>query len=590
MRKASLRKRLIVLFALTSVLPILLLGLFSYYNIHKGLRENTEIMTKNNLAQVDNNLNIFIESYEDILYQIYTEDNMVIWTDNLSKEKDEAVTINQMRRFLSSLLYTKDYIRAITVITPAGNVITYEQMTPATYKSSWLPKFSISEDELYENVIQDYNTHIFSTEYGTNFANKDYYLFHIAHRIIDYHNLNKECGIAIISIDSDFLKNVCVNTAKESSAFNFIVDEKGRVISFGEDDGMIGKNISDMGKNENARLSDYLHFLKNDAGLSVQKEGVFLYHDEGLSWDIVNLADLNSLLLSQRRQMIIVLLLGLIIMAVVIFISTVMSQDLILSVKKVLGGMKKAEGGDLSVRIEGMESMPPEIADIAEGFNGTLEKLNEAVVSQREAEIMAMEAQINPHFLYNTLDTINWMAIDKDEYDISNAISALANILRYAIVNSNAEVFVEEEIEWLKNYIFLQQYRLKNKFSYNIDVTPDIKKAAIHKLLLQPFIENAIIHGLKNVDDALLSVAISKEGDKLKIAIEDNGSGIDSEVLSKINSGTYKKEGKSNGIGMNNAITRLEMYYGKRAQITISSVKTGGTRVEIKIPYSEKEV
>ena len=548
-------------------------------------------MTGNNLIQVDNNLNIWMESYEDLLYQIYTEDNMVLWVDKLMEGTDEAVTVNQMRRFLSSLLYTKEYIRAITIITPNHYVVTYEQMTPATYKSSWLGHFSMSQDELYSDVIKDYDAHIFSTEYGTNFANKDYYLFHMAHRIIDYRNLNKECGVAIISIDSDFLQNVCMNPILDSNAFNFIIDEKGRIISFGKEDGKIGTVVTDMEKSDPERKGDYIRFIKDETGNAVRTDGLYLYHDAELGWDIVNLADLRSLIYSQRRQLFIVLFLSLFLLAAVILISTGMSQNLVSSVGQIVDGMKQAQTGDLTVRIEKDPKMPLEIENIADGFNDTLSKLDEAIIRQREAQIVAMEAQINPHFLYNTLDTINWMAIDRDEYDISNAISALANILRYAIVNSNAEVSIGEETEWLKKYIYLQQYRLKNRFSCRIDVEPEVLTASIHKLLLQPFIENAILHGFdKNQTEAVLTVAIRKEKESLEITIEDNGSGIAPEVIEQINQGSYQQEGGKSGIGMKNAITRLVMYYGKQAEIELSTSTPHGTRVVIRIPYTEKGV
>ncbi len=591
MQKTSLRKRLIILFTVASIVPILILELYSYYNIRKGLRENTEIMTKSNLLQVDNNLNIWLESYEDLLYQIYTADDMVLWTDNLSRGIDEAVTTNQIRRFLSSLLYTKEYIRAITIITPDGDVVTYEQMTPATYKSSWLSNFSLSQQELYSEVIKDYSTHIFSTEYATNFATKDYYLFHMAHRIIDYRRLYKECGIAIISIDSDFLDNVCMNPVLESSAFNFLVDERGRVISFGNDNSKMGAEVTDMLKPDSTRKEDYLRFIREETEKPAGADGLYLFRDEELGWDIVNLADQRSLVYSQKRQLYMFLLLSILILASMILVSTGMSRDLISSVVNIVNGMKQAQNGDLSVRIEKDPGRPLEFENIAEGFNDTISKLNESINRQREAQIVAMEAQINPHFLYNTLDTINWMAIDRDEYDISNAISALANILRYAIVNSNAEVTVREETEWLKKYIYLQQYRLKNQFSCTIDAQPEVQNASIHKLLLQPFVENSILHGFdKNQSDPELKVGIQRNEDKLEVEIKDNGAGIDPAILDQFSRNEYGKEFKGSGIGMKNAITRLEMYYGNQADIEISAVSPHGTRVVIRIPYSEKEV
>ena len=579
MKKPSIKNRLIRTFILTSIIPILLIELFSLINISSALRENMRIMSGSSLGQLDNNLNISLESYEDLLYQIYTDDDMVKWIGNLDDGVDEAVTVNQMRRALSGLLYSKDYIRSISVITPGKTVVTYEQITPATYKSSWMDGFGLGTDGLYDDVIKDYDTHIYPTEFGTNFAQKDYYLLHIAHRIIDYRNLNRECGIAILSIDEELLQNACRSSVSGEKVFNFIVDGQGRIISFGTDTDRIGEVITDMTADEDKRRDDYALYYSKYAGVSDSSFGTYMIHDEKLGWDIVNVTDMSGLVTSQQRQ------LWLIIVAV--FLSTRMSKNLITSVGQIVDGMSQAQGGDLSIRIAKDEAMPSEIESIADGFNDTLEKLNDAIVRQQEAQIVALEAQINPHFLYNTLDTINWMAIDRDEYDISNAISSLATILRYAIVNSNAEVHVSEEAEWMKKYIYLQQFRMKNRFSCSIFVAPDVQNALIHKLLLQPFVENAIVHGFDNSDDkAALKFHIEKNKDTVEILIEDNGSGMDDELIDKINRGIYEESGS--GIGMRNAATRLEMYYRKEGRLRVEKGQPGGTRIIINIPYRTK--
>lgn len=590
MQKISLRKKLIRLFISTSILPIIILGVVSFFNITHALRENMEIMSKNNLQQTDNNLNIWLESYEDLLYQIYTDDAMATWVDNLDSGKDEAVTINQMRRFLSALLNTKEYIRAISIISPQGVVVTYEQMTPATYKSSWMDSFSLSKDKIYSDVIKDYSTHIYSTEYGTKFANKDYYLFHIAHRIIDYKKLDKECGIAIISIDEDFLQKVCRNSGEDTRTFNFIVDSNGRVISFGEDTGKIGTSITDMNSGEGQRIADYTSYYGKEKDHPMPDFTIYTYHDEDLGWDIVNATDMGNYVRAIRSQLAIILILGMAIVGIAIFVSLGMSKDIVSSVNDIVWGMEQAQEGDLGVRVKKDANMPLEIERIADGFNEMLAELNDAIRSQQEAQIVAMEAQINPHFLYNTLDTINWMAIDKDEYDISNAISSLATILRYAIVNSNAEVTIKDEIEWLKKYIYLQQYRLKNSFTCTFNVDQELQTAAIHKLLLQPFIENAIIHGFdKNQGDAKLELSIYRDDDII-IVIADNGSGMENKMISDINSGIYAEQGTESGIGMKNAATRLKMYYGNKGKLRVERNNPAGTRVIISIPYIQNTV
>ena len=584
MKKSSIKNRLIRTFILTSIIPILLIEIFSLVNISIALNENTRIMSGSSLGQLDNNLNISLESYEDLLYQIYTDDEMVGWVSDLDEGIDEAVTVNQMRRLLSGLLYSKDYIRSISVITPKQKIVTYEQIAPATYKSSWMDGFSLGVDGLYKDVSKDYDTHIYPTEFGTNFAKKDYYLLHIAHRIIDYRNLDRQCGIAILSIDEELLQNACKSSVQDEKVFNFIVDGGGRIISFGGDTQKIGEVITDMSADEKTRRDDYAAYYSEYSKTGASSFGTYMIHDEKLGWDIVNIADMSGLVSTQKRQLWLILLLGVGTIIVSVFLSTRMSRHLIISVGQIVDGMAQTQGGDLSVRIQKDENMPPEIESIADGFNDTLEKLNDAITRQHEAQIVALEAQINPHFLYNTLDTINWMAIDRDEYDISNAISSLATILRYAIVNSNAQVPVRDEAEWLKKYIYLQQFRMKNRFSCSIFVAPDVQEALIHKLLLQPFVENAIVHGFdKEKDGAVLRLLIEKNEDTIEILIEDNGPGMDDELIDRINSGIY--EGSGSGIGMRNAATRLEMYYRKEGKLRVEKGQPKGTRIIINIPY-----
>ena len=589
MKKTSLRNRIIRVFILTSMLPIIILGVFSYISMSVTLSRNTEMMSKSSLKQLDNNLNISLDAYEDVLYQLYTDDNMVKWVFQIDEGTNEAVAVNQMRRFMSSLLYTKDYIRAVTVITPKGELVTYEQMAPTTYKSSWMDNFSRTKEELYEDITKDNGVHLYPTEFGTNFAKRDYYLFHLAHRIIDYKSLTKDCGVVIVSVDEDFLKDICQNSSDDTRIFNFLVDDMGRIVTFGDEAKIIGTAVTDMNSPDETRLSDYDLFLKKNYPQLAKEASVFLMHDEKLSWDVVNVTNLSELSRLQQRQLFLIAIVGVLVMVVVVLLSTGLSANLVKSVHYVTGRMKQARNGDLSVRAEKDKAMPAEIETIADAFNDMMTKLNVALKNQQEAQIAALEAQINPHFLYNTLDTINWMAIDKDEYDISNAISALANILRYAIVNSNGEVTIKDEMEWLRKYIYLQQYRVKNSFSYNAFVEPDAQSAIVHKLLLQPFIENAIKHGFSpDQEDAKLSVYVNCTDRFLRITIEDNGKGMDPEVIDKINNRDFETLKGNTNIGISNVVTRLEMYYGKEGKMTAAPGTEKGSLIVIEIPLKKK--
>lgn len=595
MNKISLRKKIISLFILTSTMPIILLSLFTFYNTSSTLRKNTEMLTRTNLRQMADNMKISLESYEDLLYQIYTNDDVVKWVDNLNNEEDVAVTVNQLRRYLRGLLNTKDYIRSITVITDSGQLVTYDQLTPTTYDNSWMKNYSLQEADLYEQISSDNKTHILPTEFGTRFASEDYYLFHIAHRVIDYRALEKRSAVVIVSLDEQFLQDLMKSEQSDQtndSNYNYLVGERGRIMSY-IDKALISSTLFDQALEAEDRELYYADLAAKSDGFDPKYSSIYTYYDEELNWEIVHVTGQSAYLRGLNEQMLIIAVLSAVLLLLTILIVWRISGQLSDSVISVVGAMRKAEAGNLDVRVAIKDKMPIEIETIAQQFNNTLTKLKDALAKekeagekQRQAEIRALEAQINPHFIYNTLDTINWMAIDRDEFDISNAINTLATILRYAISNSNGTVTVRDEAEWLKKYVYLQQFRLKNKFSCQINIAPEILGFKIHKLLLQPFIENAIIHGFEGErEQSLLTVDMEKYQDKgIRITIADNGKGINEKVLMKINNKQTLAIDDRNHIGIENALARMHVYYQGQEKVEVTSVLGQGTKIVLELP------
>ena len=142
-------------------------------------------------------------------------------------------------------------------------------------------------------------------------------------------------------------------------------------------------------------------------------------------------------------------------------------------------------------------------------MNVLIQSEKDSAEKVKNAEIAALEAQLNPHFLYNSLDTINWMAIEQEQYPISNVVSALGKILRYGIDNSNGIVTIADEQNWLNQYLFLHQNRLRNMLQCDVCIAEDTLGLRIHKLLLQPFVENAIIHGFQGGGDRLRGMGLN---------------------------------------------------------------------------------
>ncbi len=532
--KKGIKIQFVIAFVITAVIPILLVNIVYYYHTSRLVQQNVESMTRANLEQVKVSLDVWLDSYEDILFQVYTDDNIVELVDKINAGEDVANNRKMLRKTLRGLFYTKDYVKSISIITESGELVFYDQLTASTTQTSWLDSMALSQEELYEEISSDNKTHLFSTGEKTVFGSNSCYLFHIGHRIIDYRNVKKKCGVVMVSIDEKLLEEVC--SAPAENGLNFIVDGEGILVSCANSE-EVGSGIFTEAAGEEEKRGAFQRTAERTRLLGDGELSVYSVYDEKTGWEIVRATNQNELLRELHRQ------------------------------QKILG---------LIMLLSLLAVLP------------MMEKFKKSVEKQKNAEIAALEAQINPHFLYNTLDTISWMAIDRDEYEISNMIATLARILRYGISDSNGIVKIKDEIDWLKQYIFLQQTKLKNSFECHINVEPELMEIPIHKLLLQPFIENAILHGFEGVDRAhRLQMDMKREGEFIKIEIEDNGCGISDETVQEMNQGIFRKTEDKNHIGMENAITRLYMYYGEKTKVTIGSRPGEGTLIRIWIPVRE---
>jgi sensor histidine kinase YesM len=209
--------------------------------------------------------------------------------------------------------------------------------------------------------------------------------------------------------------------------------------------------------------------------------------------------------------------------------------------------------------------------------------------AQLRAELSAVEAQINPHFIYNVLDRINWVAIDNGQDRISNMLNGLASLLRYSINNIDMLVPLAAEIEWMQKYIYIQNERFGRDIIFTCEIE-DRWDFNIHKMLLQPLVENSILHGFEGHEGIaeIRLLAQMRDDGRVEITLKDNGCGINPQALKNVRSVIGNREqALSNNIGISNVSARLWHYYGKSAAMEISSCLGEGTEVRLLIPPKE---
>ena len=564
-----MRQMLISRFSILTAVMITVICAYMAYSSAVTLRRGTEELAAINMKAAESILSIRFSEYENLLYQMYTNDDMVIWADNINKGEDAAVSVSKMRRYLSTVLNSNSFIKSIMVIMENSRVITYDQLTYSVHENSWISRFSLSSDEIYRLASADFATHVWPTEFGTRFANQDYWLFHLAHRIVNYKQLEKLYGVIVLSLDERLLEEVLLTVKMEDSQV-FMTDETGKIISC-TDKALIGTPFTPA------------------AGSSLDKleNGI-------LGWSIIRVHDNSRYVQSLVEKLLQIVCMGVVLMLAALFVISKISGKLTRDIDGIVEGMQRTDEAGIPARLPRNREMLSEIDVIAKQYNHTIDDLEKALLREktetensRKAEIRMLEAQINPHFIYNILDTVNWIAIEKDEYDISNAISTLAAIIRYAISNSDKPVTLRDEVDWLKKYVYLQQFRLKNKFSFEIKTDPEILDVRVHKLIIQPFVENAIMHGFDTQRETYtLKVSMLAEGSKVAITIADNGKGISPEILAALRSGDVKEIRDKAGIGLSNAFLRLHRYCEGQDEVSVQSVLDEGTTVTIRFPFT----
>ncbi|WP_164908514.1 cache domain-containing sensor histidine kinase [Halobacillus litoralis] len=252
--------------------------------------------------------------------------------------------------------------------------------------------------------------------------------------------------------------------------------------------------------------------------------------------------------------------------------------------------MEKVQKGDFSESALPKEYYNDEIGELHDNFRLMLNRINELIKENytkqlmiQETEYKALQAQINPHFLYNTLDSINWMAKINKQEKISVMADALGNMMRNIISKKAPMITIKEELEIVRNYITIQKYRYEHRLNFSLDISEVYEDSLIPKLSIQPIVENAIQHGLEEmIDECRIHLKISEVNDGLEIVVSDNGPGIEEDQLGGIYRGEIRS--KSSGIGLNNINERIKMMFGDEYGLTIDSEVGVGTRVSIQLP------
>ena len=536
-------------FLITNLVLVLLLGSIFYFS-SSSLLIQKEISAKTEAIEKSGN---YIELYMNkltTLSQVISHDKGVY---DYLKNKDESEK-NRILNMIDNTLSTDPYIKSIILIRKDGAVISNEKNVNMEVSSDMM------KEEWYVNSLMN-PMPVLNPLRKQNFSvdGMDDWVISVSREIADTNGEN--LGVLLIDVKYQALHGYLQNQETGKNSDIVILDEDNRIVYYKE----IPYDISQ---------EKYLKNLKNiEEGYNRKENTVTVkYPIKNTHWILIEISYMQEIesLKNHFFEMIVISCLASLLITVLISISVL--RRITKPIKELEQHMNNFNNDLSKINLKGDVSI--EILSLQNHFNEMIDRIKYL----REYEINALYSQINPHFLYNTLDTIIWMAEFQDTEKVISITKALSNFFRISLSNGKEKIPLKEEINHIKEYLYIQKQRYEDKLEYKISIQEELENIEVPKIILQPFVENAIYHGIKNLDTTgIISIYSQIIENKIELIIEDNGIGFEA----------AKKQAlmKMGGVGIKNVNKRIQYYYGNEYGAKIDSSFKAGARIIITLPY-----
>ncbi len=593
MKKKSLSARFIgkfssiqsVIFATVAVLvlsAVVIVTGVSMRFTNTSIFENSSEYTHTIIQQMNQNIDSYIDYMENIAYLISSNEDVqdYLFDDEIDNEGRYRI-LNQFQTILDS----RSDIRNVGIISKSGRMLINDG------SKSVNQDLDLNTQEWYTNALKSPNGPILTSSHVQHIISGERpWVITLSRGIRDRSGSGEKEGVFFIDLNYSAISELCDQSTVGTKGYAFILDATGNIVYHPQQQQLYNElqteNISlIMDTDEDTVLTG----TGNDGKL------YSISRSEKTGWTVVDCTNVRELLSKSRQAQSVYVLTAIVLVAIALFFSRFMARSITLPIQKLRDSMKKVQEGDFSVSDVVVDSKN-EIGSLTKSFDVMTHKIQELMEQnvheqeeKRKSELKALQSQINPHFLYNTLDSIIWMAEGKKNEEVVLMTASLARLLRQSISNEDEVVPIANEVEYARGYLTIQKMRYKDKLEFQIDVDPSILHIPLIKLVLQPIIENAIYHGLKYKESKglLIVKGFMKDGNAV-LQIIDDGVGMDEETLAHIYD-RHKVNYHSNGVGVYNVQKRLKLYYGEDYGITYESEKGKGTTATITIPGRQEE-
>lgn len=593
-KNQTLMAKLSVFSSILVILPVLSVGIITYKYSTFELEEEFTQSSQKIIEQVELHVEYYLQDFEITSLKIINSPEMgsLLRIDKIGTEYDRTLTDHALK-VLKNSEYSRNDISNITVSLDNGIII------DSLRERNYYPAINIKDEYWYSSVPG--NGMVMLVSRTLKLKDKELPVISLVRRLYNPHTL-KPIGMLIIDINFKRIEEISQMVTLGENGYFFILDSEGHYVYH--------PNYLKLGnKVEFKELAN----LKSEKSGSVlidenRKELVSYSLSPKLGWSFFTAApyeDLRVGIQQIRTAITWTIFISLVFAYLVGFYS--ISKSIVRPIHRLRSFMKEVEIGHLNGRVK-VESND-EIGQLTTGFNNTVERLSnlleevyvsklkeaEMIINKTETELKMLQSQINPHFLYNSLETIRGMALEEGRENIANISSSLGKLLRYNLRNSLPTVSLREEIKFCEMYLQIQMFRFEERFEYLFDIPDAVMDFEVVKFSLQPIVENCFMHSIGESSEKI-KITISAQllpDSSFEIRITDTGVGIQEEVLKELTEKLKENSTSLGGqhIGIMNVHQRIRYLYGSEYGITINSTRGIETKVTIHLPIVDgKEV
>ena len=582
-RFRSIQNAIFLVMALLVLSTIGIVTVISLNYTRTSVFENTITYTRQLTSQVNNDIDSYINYMENISSMLAENSDVQKFLFGSGMEAEEAG--EQLMSQFATVLNSRSDIYNVGILQENGKALFNKGNS---YINSYI---DIKSQEWYKNAVDNQDSICLSSAHVQHVISGERPWVITLSRYIPDLAGEKEGGVLFVDLNYSAIRKLCDASSVGKKGYIFILDEEGNIVYHPQQQQLYNELQTEyIDEVMNCKM-DYMELGEDDSSRLYT-----VSRSDKTGWTVVSCSYISELLKRSDQAQELYMLMAIILVAVSLIISSIMSRSITRPIHKLQSSMASIQDGDFQARNVEVDSLN-EIGSLTETFNVMTQKIQELMVqiieeqeAKRKSELKALQSQINPHFLYNTLDSIIWMAEEGKNEEVVVMTASLAKLFRQLISNDEGEISIFQEIEYCRNYLIIQKMRYKDKLEFEIDLDPDIKNEKIIKLVLQPLIENAIYHGLKYKESkGLLVVKGYSQGEDILFEIKDNGIGMDSETMEHIFE-RHKVNYRSNGVGVYNVQRRIKLSYGQEYGITYQSILGEGTVATVRIPKDRRDV